>query len=152
MSPGDTREVMLPSPQTAGVVTIPQGHPLYRFLGTQYEEELEEYLGSFATLRLTSDTNRNNVLLMQKTCTAHSASASPGQVSDPVVKNQLLPDAERLLASAQAQLARMSSSDSGYALLQSAISSLASVMVGNPSAAELTGAMSYLTQAMAAAR
>ena len=149
---GQLATAYCPSPQTAGVVTIPQGHPLYRFLGTQYEDDLEEYLGSFATLRLTGDTNRNNVLLMQKTCTVHSASASSGQVSDPVVKNQLLPDAERLLASAQAQLAGMSSSDSGYTLLQGAISSLASVMVGNPSAAELTGAMSYLTQAMAATR
>ena len=135
----------------AGVVTIPQGHPLYRFLGTQYEDVLEEYLGAFATLRLTNDANRNNALLAQRTCTAHDA-PSGGAVSDPIVKNQLLPDAERLLASAQAQLAGLSPSHGGYALLQSAISSLAAVMVGNPSAAELTGAMSYLTQAMAAAR
>ena len=141
-----------PGTETAGVVTIPQGHPLYRFLGTQYEGVLEEYLGAFATLRLTNDSNRNNALIMQRTCTVHDASSASGAVSDPVVKNQLLPDAERLLASAQAQLAGLSPSHSGYALLQNAISSLAAVIVGNPSAAELTGAMSYLTQAMAAAR
>ena len=27
------------------MVTIPKGHPLYKFIGTQYESVLEEYLG-----------------------------------------------------------------------------------------------------------
>jgi len=141
-----------PGTQTAGVITIPQGHPLYRFLGTQYESTLEEYLGDFASLKLTGDANRNSALLAQKTCTKHTSSAASGPAGDPIVQYQLLPDAERLLASAQAQLAAMSESDNGYAILKNAISSLMSVIVSSPDAAMLTQAMSYLTQAMANAR
>jgi len=139
-----------PSTQTAGVITIPQGHPLYRFIGTRYADTLAEYLGEFATLMLTGDTNRNNALLSGKTCTTHTTSS--GTAGDPLVKNQLLPDAERLLRSAQEQLAALSPAAAGYGTLQSAISRLASVMAGNPDSATLTQAMSYLTQAMAGAR
>ena len=141
-----------PSTQTAGVITIPQGHPLHRFIGTSYADTLVEYLGDFAALSLTYDANRNQALLSGMTCTAHTASASANKNVDPLVQNQLLPDAERLLRSAQAQLAGLSPASSGYATLQDAISRLASVMAGRPDAATLTSAMSYLTQAMAAAR
>ena len=140
-----------PGKQTAGVITIPAGHPLYRFIGTQYEHTLEEHLGSFATLQLGSDPNRNNALLSRKTCTVHTASAAGG-ISDPVVKNQLLPDAERLLASAQVLLSTLPPSHPAYNQLYNAISALVSAMVGNPDASTLTRAMSYLTQAMAGAR
>ena len=141
-----------PSTQTAGVITIPQGHPLHRFIGTGYAGTLEEYLGKFASLPLTNDVNRNNALLAGKTCTRHTASSAAGTVSDPIVQNQLLPDAERLLVSAQTLLASLSPVHPAYSTLQSAISRLISVMAGSPDAATLTQAMSYLTQAMAGAR
>jgi len=148
---GDLATANCPSAQTAGVITIPQGHPLHRFIGTRYNSTLEEYLGTFSTLALTSDANRNNALLAGKTCKMHTAAAVPGVTVDPLVQNQLLPDAERLLRIAQNQLAGMSPAAAGYSALEQAISALARVIVGNPTAQQLTEAMSYLTQAMALA-
>lgn len=52
------------------------GTPLYDFIGTQYDDVLTKYLGDFAALRLTNDTNYNNVLLSSLTCTVHNAGST----------------------------------------------------------------------------
>ena len=144
-----------PSVQTAGIITLPQGHPLYDFIGTQYDDVLTKYLGDFAALRLTNDTNYNNVLLSSLTCTVHNAGSTGGgapTVTDPLVRDQLLPDARTLLSSAQSQLAALSPDHPGYAALQAAISNLNTVINSAPDAAALSAAMGALTQAMAGAR
>lgn len=145
-----------PSVQTAGIITLPQGHPLYDFIGTQYDDVLTKYLGDFAALRLTNDTNYNNVLLSSLTCTVHNAGSTGGggtpTVTDPLVRDQLLPDARTLLSSAQSQLAALSPDHPGYAALQAAISNLNMVINSAPDAATLSAAMGALTQAMAGAR
>ena len=41
---GDPASEWCPNPVTRGVVTIPAGHPLARFVGTEYQSVLEEYL------------------------------------------------------------------------------------------------------------
>ena len=151
---GELATEYCPSVETASVITLPVGHPLYQFIGTEYESVLTEYLGSFASLRLSSDSNYSNALLSTLTCTVHSAATASGTaaVTDPVVRDQLLPDAQTLLTAAQAQLSALSPDHSGYAALQSAISNLSTVISGSPDATTLANAMSALTQAMAACR
>jgi len=142
-----------PSVQTAGVITIPPGHPLYRLIGTKYDDVLNKYLGSFATLRLSGDSQYNAAVLSRVTCTQHAGSQNGGQaVTDPLVRDQLLPDARALLTTARSQLAGLDPGHPAYSQLQSAINTLSSMTDGSPSADVLTQAMAALTQAMAAAR
>ena len=139
-----------PSHASKGVVILPIGHPLYEYTDTAYASVLADYLGEYAAMRLTSDGNTNARLLQSRACTVHQA----GSVSydQGIVDNQLLPDAQRLLAQAQTQLANMPSDQSGYAALASAINQLSAVMSNNPSSAALASAMANLTQAMANAQ
>ena len=101
-------------------------------------------------MRLTSDGNANQALLQSRTCTMHQA-GTPGY-DQSLVEYQLLPDAQRLLSQAQAQLASTPPDMPGYAALQSAIYNLSNVMNANPSSAALAAAMGSLTQAMANAQ
>ena len=144
-----------PNAQTAGVITIPPGHPLYDFIGTKYDGVLTKYLGPFATLRLSTDDAYNAAVLSSVTCTVHAPGASYGGqpvITDPLVRDQLLPDARALLSTAQNQLALLPMEHPGYAALSSAVSSLNTLISGAPTAEQLTQAMAMLTQAMAGAR
>ena len=136
----------------AGILTIPAGHPLFNFIGTQYDSVLSKYLGRYATLRLSSSVYQNDAILSTLSCTLHSSGGEYTVVTDPLVRDQLLPDAQSLLASARARLAALPMEHYAYAALQNAIGNLESVASGNPSAADLTAAMAILTQAMADAR
>ena len=142
-----------PNTQTAGIITLPVGHPLYRFIGTRYEDVLTQYLGRFVTMRPGVDSTET--LLSTHLCSAHNYAADTGSqtvITDPVVRDQLLPDANALLNSARAQLAALPYDHWAYASLQNAINNLSSLTGGNPSASELMAAMALLTQAMASAR
>ena len=141
-----------PNVQTGGVITLPQGHPLYKFIGTQYNDVLTQYLGKFSTLRLSTDSNRNAAILSTVTCTQHTAQSGSMVVTDPIVRDRLLPDAQALLNTARTQLVGLSSDHPGRAALQAAVDALAAVISGNPSQTALTQAMAALTQAMAGAR
>ena len=141
-----------PNVQTGGVITLPQGHPLYKFIGTQYNDVLTQYLGKFSTLRLSTDSNRNAAILSMVTCTQHTAQSGSMVVTDPIVRDRLLPDAQALLNTARTQLAGLSSDHPGRVALQAAVDALAAVISGNPSQTALTQAMAALTQAMAGAR
>lgn len=83
---------------------------------------------------------------------ATRAAGGTPTVTDPLVRDQLLPDARTLLSSAQSQLAALSPDHPGYAALQAAISNLNMVINSAPDAATLSAAMGALTQAMAGAR
>jgi len=117
-----------------GVVVIPEGHPLYRFLSsTLYEPVLEEYLGI-----------ANNLTY----CTYHQ-SADSG--TDALVQNTLIPDAMTLIESAQALLGGIESTSTQYSNIVNAINNLQMVINSeSPTSADVAGAMSLLTQAMAA--
>ena len=118
-----------------GVVVIPKGHPLYQFIGTEYSDVLTEYLGASA---VTSGIQ----------CTWHTTPGSGG--SNTVVTNTLIPDAQALLSQAQSMLSGMDASSAQYGAIQSAMSNLSAVInSGNPSQADVAGAMGLLTQAMA---
>ena len=91
---------------------------------------------------------RGNVISGGQVCTVHGAGTSSGGNS--VVENTLIPDAQLLIQQAQAQLNNMDASSANYAVLQSAISNLQSVISSsNPSTTEVAAAMGQLTTAMA---
>ncbi len=114
-----------------GVVTIPYGHPLYQFLGTQYEDVLAEYLGA-------SSVNSS------VECTWHTSYQESA-----TVENTLIPDALVLLAQAQNQLITMDESSYAYSALQSAVTNLQYVISQpSPSQSEVAMAMAQVTQAM----
>ncbi len=115
-----------------GVISIPYGHPLYQFLGTQYEDVLIEYLGE-------------SCVSASHTCTWHTS-----YQENTTVENTLIPDALLLLTQAQNQLATMDVYSTAYSNLQSAVTNLQYVISqANPSQAEVAWAMAQLTQAMA---
>ena len=119
---------------TRGVVTIPQGHPLYQFLGTRYQEVLEEYLGT-------------SVSATSQVCPYHTAYTDNGS---PEVENTLLPDARVLLAQAGEMLSALDPASAQYAALAAAMENLRLVIdSGNPSTGDLAAAMGSVTQAMA---
>ena len=94
-------------------------------------------------------------LLPFSLCCSHAIKRPCGgapTVTDPLVRDQLLPDARTLLSSAQSQLAALSPDHPGYAALQAAISNLNTLINSAPDAATLSAAMGALTQAMAGAR
>ena len=139
-----------PTVSSRGVVILPLGHPLYGFIGTQYDSVLSDYLGQYATLRLTNDSTANSLLLGSMTCPVHGSGS--GSYQQGIVDNQLLPDAQRLLGQAQSQLAGLSPDHYAYSALASAINNLNSVLYANPTTDALAAAMGQLTQAMAAAQ
>lgn len=141
-----------PSHSTRGVIILPIGHPLYDYTDTQYASVLSDYLGEYAAIRLTSDRNTNAALLQARTCTLHQYSYSAPTYDEVIVDEQLMPDAERLLAQAQNQLNNTPADQPGYAALQNAINNLYNVIHSNPSSSALAAAMSVLTQAMANAQ
>ncbi|MBQ9196789.1 MAG: hypothetical protein IJ157_06045, partial [Clostridia bacterium] len=139
----------------AGIITIPAGHPLYNFIGAEYDSVLSRYLGRYATLRMSSSVYQNQAILSTLSCTLHSYGAGyDGSVysADPLVRDQLLPDAQSILAAARARLSALPEGHPAYAALFSAISNLEAVAGGAPTAADLTAAMALLTQAMAQAQ
>ena len=138
-----------PSVSNKGVVLLPQGHPLYDFIGTEYQDVLSDYLGEYATLRLTSDANYNAQIIQQRTCPYHASGSS---YQEYITQNTLLPDAQRLLNQANSLLSTLSPSHWAYNALVEAINNLSAVIYSNPSQDALVNAMSQLTLAMAAAQ
>ncbi len=139
-----------PSHSTKGVVMLPIGHPLYEFADTAYAGVLADYLGEYAAMRLTADGNINAALLQSRTCSVHQSYSSGYEQT--IIDNTLLPDAQRLLAQAQNQLAGTPEDQFGYAGLRQAIMQLNDTINSNPTSAALAAAMANLTQAMANAR
>ena len=138
-----------PSVSNKGVVILPMGHPLYEYTGGQYSSVLSDYLGEYATLRLTSDGNANAAMLGSIACGLHQNAQS---YENQWVHSQLLPDAQRLLTQAQNQLTALPASHWAYQNLLSAINELSNVIYYNPTSDALAAAMGRLTQAMANAQ
>ncbi len=121
-----------PYTEDKGVITLPYGHPLEQFIGTQYEDVLIEYLGAAS------------VYSGGESCTWHSE-----YQESHTVENTLIPDALMLLAQAQNQLITMDVYSYEYSNLQSAITNLQYVISQpSPSQSEVAMAMAMVTQAM----
>ncbi|HNW86968.1 MAG TPA: PBP1A family penicillin-binding protein [Candidatus Limiplasma sp.] len=127
-----------PSTTVRGVVVIPEGHPLYRFVNDpEYSSVLTEYLGS------ASDTT---------VCPLHGEGYVASGSTDPIVQNTLIPDARTLIQSAQGLMNSIDSGTELYQNISAAINALQGLIdSGNPSSSDIAAAMSQLTQAMAAA-
>ena len=125
-----------PTVVTKGVVVIPEGHPLYQFVNSaEYLPVLTEYLGVATSL---------------SACTYHQSAYETG--TDPLVENTLIPDALTLIDTAQTLLYGLDSTSAQYINISNAISNLQMVINSDsPSSADVAGAMSLLTQAMASA-
>lgn len=130
---------MLASPYCTSVVTksavvIPEGHPLYKFLNDpEYSSVLSEYFTLADDLTV---------------CTYHDTTTTNDV--DPLVQNTLIPDAMTLIDTAQSLLNGLSDSSSEYVSITQAINNLQVVInQSSPSSADVAGAMSLLTQAMA---
>ena len=130
---------------TRSVVLIPSGHPLYRFLGTEYEGVLSDYLGSFTGLRMTGDSYTNNALLQSMACTVHSYRQPAAQADA-----SLTEDAQALLFSALSILNVTPAETPGYNELVTAYNALGQTLSGSFWTNEqLYAQMAALTQAMA---
>lgn len=114
-----------------GVVTIPPGHPLYRFFGTKYEDVLLQYLGAGESAA----------------CDIHGIGTVPagsGMASD-----SLINDAYILIGMAWEQLNGQDPGSAAYQNVTAAISYLESVIgQENPGQNNVAAAMGYLTQAL----
>lgn len=133
---GERASPYCPNTVTRGVITIPMGHPLYKFIGTKYADVLTEYLGGTAASS-------------GAVCPLHSSwTQTQDGVSQEVA--MLLDDARMLVNAAQVQLSGMDPMTSGYAAVAQAANTLQMLIDrGNPSRDELVTAMGTLTQAMA---
>ena len=139
-----------PGHSTKGVVILPLGHPLYDLANSSYSSVLADYLGEYAALRLTADSTANAALLQSRTCPLHQTPGST-DYDQTLVQTTLVPDAQRLIAQAEQQLAALPQDHPAYNTLVNAINNLNSVIASNPSSDALAAAMTTLTQAMAAA-
>ena len=139
-----------PSHSTKGVVILPIGHPLYEFTNTQYASVLSDYLGEYATLRLTSDGNANAAMLQTRTCVLHQSPVFSYEQT--LMNQQMVSDAQRLLDQARQQLANMPQDHPAYASLYYAIEDLARTLSVGSSNEALAVSMGSLTQAMASAQ
>ncbi len=117
-----------------GVIVIPQNHALARFIGTQYEDVLVEYLGGYC---IWGQSDR---------CTWHSAGSSGGNTS---ADSGIVTGALILLGQAQTQLGAMDSWSYEYERLSAAIDNL-QWLLGQPGSTttDIVNAMSAVTEAM----
>ncbi len=124
-----------PNPTERGVITLPVGHPLYSFLGTKYQEVLEQYLGTAAATA-------------GEMCTLHTAENQGSGIS--ATTAALIRDARVILADAETLLQGMDPGSAAYQAVNSAAATLESVIMKDaPTQSEVAGAMAMLTQAMA---
>ena len=124
-----------PNPVQRGVVTIPTGHPLYSFIGTQYQEVLEQYLGTEAASSGIQ-------------CTYHNAETQTAGVS--ATTAALISDARILLSNAETMLQGMDPQSADWQAVNSAAANLEGVILQEvPSQSDVAMAMALLTQAMA---
>ena len=133
----------------SGVVMLPQGHPLARFLNTEYQGVLNDYLGR----SLTGSGGQQ--------CTIHNEYTQyneqqqeeyyPEQNPD-YGQPPLADDARNLLMYASQQLSQLPSDHPAFWELQSAISDLNAVLATGSYSDSLINAMIRLTEAMAAAQ
>ena len=124
-----------PNPVERGIITIPAGHPLYAYLDTQYQEVLEQYLGTAAASSGT-------------VCTYHNAQTQNQGVS--ATTAALIEDAKVLLAAAEEMLRNMDPASAAYQAINQAAATLESIIMQDaPGQSEVAAAMAMLTQAMA---
>ena len=144
-----------------GVITVPVGHPLYKFIGTRYEDVLKEYLGSAASVGGGyCSLHTNNVYTggMDWNTTEYDPynpydAGSDTGTSVPAVSQTdtvITQDARTLIEVAYAQIAGMDPTSEQYAAIWVAADNLQAVLnSGSASQIAIEGAMGNLSRAMA---
>ena len=112
-----------------GVIIIPQGHPLQRFIGTKYESVLEDYLGSFATFKVTGNSYTDEQNWQSFICSWHTAYTqsydwNQGYDTGQSSSGSLQQSAYDLIDQAYAYLDTLSPYSNQYTALNSAINNL----------------------------
>ncbi|MBR2824063.1 MAG: PBP1A family penicillin-binding protein [Clostridia bacterium] len=124
-----------PNQVLRGVVTIPMGHPLYSFIGTEYQETLEQYLGTAAASAGVQ-------------CAYHNADTQTSGIS--ATTASLIGDAKMLLTSAETMLQSMDPQSPAWLAVNNAAATLEAIILQEaPNQSEIASAMAMLTQAMA---
>ncbi len=123
-----------PNPVQQGVVTIPMDNPLYRWIGTQYQSVLEDYLGISASVS-------------GAVCTYHNEFSRSSGVSAETAR--MISDAGLLLSGARNMLSSLNPDSGEYASLSGAVGYL-EMVIGQeaPAQNDLETAMSVVQQAM----
>ena len=123
-----------PSVSEEGVIIIPSDHALSKFIGTEYEDVLVEYLGGYC------------IYGQSGTCTWHTSYSNQGGTS---ADSSIVSSALILLSQAKAQLAGMDSWSAEYQNLSYAISNLEwAISQSGTSTTDIVNAMSAVSQAM----
>ena len=147
---GQPASAYCPTVTAQSTVFLPDGHPLSRFIGTEYEETLRQYLGGY-------------VSQYSGTCTLHTSPGmyEPAPYGGEAYQYQgggddsgrtFVPDAQSLIAQAQGMAATLPPDSDQYAALNAAIENLRGVLTQSEiSSSEIIAAMSQLTLAMAGA-
>ena len=115
-----------------GVIVLSAGQYLSQFVGTEYQSVLEDYLA------LSADNGGS-------TCLVHGGGPTGGGT---VLPNRQAEDVARIIAAAQQQLAGMDPMSAQYSAIVNAATNLQNLLDSGASSAEITMAMSTLTQAM----
>ncbi len=148
-----------PHTETSGVISLPHGHPLEKFIGTEYQGVLEDYLGVTVS--------------GSRTCTWHTApqTPAPSVTEDPYAYeggwtypaqittddepqdgemslDALRDSAQSLIISATGRLSQLPAGSDSYYSLYTAIQNLVMQLNANAGADALAEAMSYVQQAM----
>ena len=135
-----------------GVISIPVGHPLYKFIGTRYEDVLTEYLGTtvsvggdFCSLH-SSPTYEDIDWSTSESDTGWYAEDVQTQTQD----TTLAQDARMLIDVATAQMAGMDPATDQYGAVYLAADSLRSLLdSGYASQNDIVDAMGALSRALA---
>ena len=135
-----------------GVVMLPQGHPLARFLNTQYQGVLNDYLGRSLTSGGLQTCTLHNEYTYYPDQPQEDNYPQPDPGYDNNTQPSLAQDAQTLLSAASGQLASLSPEHPAFYELQGAISDLNAILAADPYAANLIDAMIRLTNAMASAQ
>ncbi len=135
-----------PDTDREGILVIPVGHPLYNLIGTQYEGVLTDYLGSFASIRLTGNSAADQASISLHSCSVHSGfvPAMQGSASPETIR-----EAQQLLNLANSKLAELFGGEAGFAELMNARDELQALLALAPDDEQLYQQMTRLSRALA---
>ncbi len=133
--------------ENKGVVIIPNGHPLAAFLGdSKYASVIADYLGA-------SNTGSMAVCPVHGYGYTEEPAFEDNGGDDSFVDGTLVPDAQRLIQSAESLMSNFDSGSATYQTIAGAVNNLRNI-INDPatSMASVASAMGQLTQAMANAQ